>query len=52
MSLIHREDLENRQVKLTIGVDAESWHKALSDAYKQHRAYFPVEGYAPETILS
>ena len=47
MSLIHREDLENRQVKLTIAVDAESWHKALADAYKQHRAYFPVEGYAP-----
>ena len=47
MSLIHREDLENRQVKLTIAVDAESWHKALEDTYKQHRAYFPVEGYAP-----
>ena len=47
MSLIHREDLENRQVKLTIAVDAESWHKALADAYQENRAYLPVEGYAP-----
>ena len=47
MKLLKKEELPGRQVKLTIAVDTESWHKALADAYKEYRAYFPVEGYAP-----
>ena len=47
MTVTHREDLPGRQVKLTIAIDTESWHKALADAYRENHAYFPVEGYAP-----
>lgn len=47
MSVVHREDLENRRVKLTITVDRGTWHKALNDVYAAAKAYFPVEGYAP-----
>ncbi len=47
MSVVHREDLENRQVKLTITVDRGTWQKALTDVYAAAKAYFPVEGYAP-----
>ena len=31
MTMIHREDLPGRQVRLTISVDTESWQQALAD---------------------
>ena len=43
MTVTHREDLPGRQVKLTIAIDTESWHKALADAYRENHAYFPVD---------
>ena len=49
MTVTHREDLPNRQVKLTIAIDTASWHQALADAYRENHAYYPVEGYAPGT---
>ena len=49
MSIVHREDLENRRVKLTVTVDRGTWQKALDDVYAAAKAYFPVEGYAPGT---
>ena len=49
MSVVHREDLENRRVKLTVTVDRGTWQKALDDVYAAAKAYFPVEGYAPGT---
>lgn len=47
MTVTHRENLENRRVKLTIRVEQAVWQKALDDAYAQQKAFFPVEGYAP-----
>ena len=47
MTVIQCQQLPNRQVKLTIRIEREAWQKALADAYRTHRAYFPVEGYAP-----
>lgn len=49
MTMIHREDLPGRQVKLTISVDTEAWQQALADAYRENHAFYPVEGYAPGT---
>ena len=49
MTMIHREDLPGRQVRLTISVDTESWQQALADAYRENHAFYPVEGYAPGT---
>ncbi len=49
MTLLHREDLENRQVKLTIQLEKEAWEKALEDAFTMRRGQLAVEGYAPGT---
>ena len=49
MTMIHREDLPGRQVRLTISVDTEAWQQALADAYRENHAFYPVEGYAPGT---
>ena len=49
MTMIHREDLPGRQVRLTISVGTEAWQQALADAYRENHAFYPVEGYAPGT---
>ena len=46
MNVTHREELDNRQVKLLIQIEADVWQKALADAYAENKAFFPVEGYA------
>ena len=47
MNVTHREDLDRRRVKLLIRVETDVWQKALADAYAEHKAFFPVDGYAP-----
>ena len=47
MTITHREDLPGRKVKLTIAIDKETWQQALADAYREHHAFYPVEGFAP-----
>lgn len=47
MTLIQREDLENRRIRLTIAIDREAWQASLGRMYQQNKAFFPVEGYAP-----
>jgi len=47
MHITHRENMENRRVKLTICVEQETWEKALAVAYMKNKAFFPVEGFAP-----
>ncbi len=49
MTVTHRENMDNRRVKLTIRVEQEAWEKALAVAYVQNKAFFPVEGFAPGT---
>ena len=44
MKVEKRENLENRQVRLTVSVDTEVWKKALKDAYEGLRAQCPMEG--------
>ena len=43
VEIVKREDLENRQVRLTIHVDTETWKKALADAYEANKHLFPTE---------
>lgn len=49
MTLIQRQDLENRRVRLTIAIDRDQWQSSLDRMYRQHKAFFPVEGYVPGT---
>lgn len=42
MSLISREDKENRQVLLTIQVEQDVWEKALAEVYQRSDALYPV----------
>ena len=44
MALLKREDLENRQVKLTLQVEKDSWDAALAKAYEDVKDLYPVEG--------
>ena len=44
MQVEKRENLENRQVRLTIHVDSETWQRALADAYTQNKLLYPIEG--------
>lgn len=44
MEIVKRENLENRQVRLTIHVDREIWQKALADAYENSKALFAADG--------
>ena len=41
------EMLENRQARLTIRIDEDTWHKALKKVYADCKAFYLVEGYAP-----
>ncbi len=41
------EMLENRQARLTIRIDEDTWHKALKKVYAACKAFYLVEGYAP-----
>ena len=41
MTMIRREDRENRQVLLTLRVEREPWQQALDAAYAQARELFP-----------
>jgi len=47
MNVTHREELDNRRIRLLIRVETDVWQKALADAYAEHKAFFPVDGYAP-----
>ncbi len=44
MKVEKRENLENRQVRLTVSVDSDLWKKALKDAYEGLKAQCPLEG--------
>lgn len=44
MKVEKRENLENRQVRLSVSVDPEAWKKALKDAYEGLKAQCPMEG--------
>ena len=46
MILQKKEELANRQLRLTITVERDAWEKALNDAYQEVKALYPVEGYA------
>ena len=46
MILQKKEELSNRQLRLTITVERDAWEKALNDAYQEVKALYPVEGYA------
>ena len=41
MSVLHREDRDNRQVLLTLHVDKDVWQQALDDAFVRVRSLFP-----------
>lgn len=41
------EMLENRQARLTIRIDEDTWRKALKKVYADCKAFYLVEGYAP-----
>ena len=41
------EKLESRQVRLTIRIDEDTWHKALKKVYADCKAFYLVEGFAP-----
>ena len=41
--LLKREDIDNRQVVLTIQVEQDAWEKALEEAYEQSKALFKKE---------
>ena len=51
MKIVKREDLENRQVRLTVSVDPETWKAALADAYEKNKALYPIEGEATRAAL-
>ena len=51
MEIVNREDLEHRQVRLTIRVDSDTWKKALADAYEANKHLFPTEGEATREAL-
>ncbi len=44
MEILKREELENRQVRLTICVDSDTWKKALADAYENSKQLFAADG--------
>ena len=44
MEILKREELENRQVRLTICVDSNTWKKALADAYENSKQLFAADG--------
>ena len=44
MILQKKEELANRQLRLTITVERDAWEKALNDAYQEVKALYPVEG--------
>lgn len=46
MILQKKEELANRQLRLTTTVERDAWEKALNDAYQEVKALYPVEGYA------
>ena len=46
MILQKKEELANRQLRLTITVERDAWEKALNDAYQEGKALYTVEGYA------
>ncbi len=41
------EMLENRQARLTIRIDEDTWRKALKKVYADYKAFYLVEGFAP-----
>ena len=43
MILQKKEELANRQLRLTITVERDAWEKALNDAYQEVKALYPVE---------
>ena len=44
VKIVKREDLEHRQVRLTIQVESEIWKKALADAYETSKKLFAADG--------
>lgn len=44
MQIEKRENLENRQVRLTIHVESDVWKKALDEAYESSKKLFASEG--------
>ena len=44
MEILKREELENRQVRLTICMDSDTWKKALADAYENSKQLFAADG--------
>ena len=41
MILQKKEELANRQLRLTITVERDAWEKALNDAYQEVKALYP-----------
>ena len=44
MQIVSREDLENRQVRLTIHVESDVWKAALTEAYEKSKPLFAADG--------
>ena len=47
MTVEKYEELGKRQVRLTIRIDEDTWHKALKKVYADCKAFYLVEGFAP-----
>ena len=52
MEIKKRQDIpENRQVRLTVAVDAETWQRSLQSCYDAIKSIAPVEGEATRAAI-
>lgn len=51
MKIENRENLETRQVRLRLRIEAEEWHKALDDCCEQMNKLYPAESRATRAEL-